>query len=361
MGGLIQRLEKSISCVNILYMINLNNVKSLHFIPAVRLDFFDHFKINQLQADVIVFDLEDSVDENSKILAQENLAKIFLDNKDYLEKYKTCIRPNSKYTKYFKDDSKIINKINPDIVLLPKVDNVEDLKFYKKTFKAKNIICAIETLAGVSNVNEICQKLDPKTDAIVVGYEDLSSELKIERPPHLESQNPLTQIIFSVFVVARRFNIPIFDAVCRFFKSEDISILEKECEFTSSLRFSAKFSIHPNQISIINDYFSKEKINNYAETIIDEFSNKSAGTGVRVVNNQMIDLPSLRLYKNIKNQNIYLNNSEGKNLSDSYNWFKDDKVVKEFENVLTEVVNYLPDNISILGIGSGQGIIERTF
>lgn len=49
---------------------------------------------------------------------------------------------------------------------------------------------------------------------------------------------------------------------------------------------------------------------------------------------------------------------EGKNLTGSYSWFQDLDVIKNFVLAVGEVVNKLPEEIDILGIGSGVGRLE---
>ncbi|MCL5011241.1 MAG: aldolase/citrate lyase family protein [Patescibacteria group bacterium] len=229
----------------------LRDVRSLHFIPAHKTAFLEHlFKDVQTRPDAIVFDLEDSVKPEAKDLARENLIKVIKENKDKLKDYVIIIRPNREGTPYYKKDVEAIQLLNPDAVLLPKVEDRKEIKRARKQYKNKSLIVAIETLVGIENIDSILSNLT-EFDAVVAGYEDLSADLKIERPKDLSLTNPLTYLIFEVYISARKHSVIIFDAVCRYFKHEDLPILDRECDFTSNLRFAGKFSIHPNQISLI--------------------------------------------------------------------------------------------------------------
>lgn len=49
---------------------------------------------------------------------------------------------------------------------------------------------------------------------------------------------------------------------------------------------------------------------------------------------------------------------EGQKLLDSYSWFKNEKVIKEFLYSIDEIADFLPEEIEMLGIGSGVGILD---
>ena len=67
--------------------------------------------------------------------------------------------------------------------------------------------------------------------------------------------------------------------------------------FTSDLRFAAKVSIHPSQVPLINKYFDKEKLITFAKNVVCTFSEIGDGSAVIVKDDQMMDTPSLKLYK----------------------------------------------------------------
>lgn len=277
----------------------LKDIRSIHFIPAHKEIFLENIiNKSEFKPDALVFDLEDGVLPEVKDFARERLTKMF-SNTPEIKKFYSVIRPNNEKTPYFKKDREAINKINPDAILLAKVEGAKEIKRARKYFSHKPLIVAIETILGVENIDEILSALN-KDDAVVVGYEDLSSELKIERPVDLSLTNPLTHLLFRVYTKARKYDVQIFDAVCRYYQEGDLEILKKECEFTSNLRFSAKFSIHPNQLTIINEYFDKKELMKFADDVVQKFYGIKDGSAVIVKDNQMMDTPSLKLYKKYK-------------------------------------------------------------
>jgi citrate lyase beta subunit len=282
----------------------ISSLKSLHFIPANKSAFLDHIiKSVDGKPDALVFDLEDSIKPEAKDWARDNLLKLFSDNKQIFDEYFIIVRINSISSSYCTDDIEALKNINIHAILLPKVENKSEIEHVRNIFNNIPVIVALETIKGIENRNEIISSLK-NCDAVVVGYEDLSAELMIERPQDLSSVNPLTSIIFEVFNTARKYRISILDAVCRYYNEDDLSILKKECSFTSTLRFSGKFSIHPNQISIINNYFDKKKINDLAEIVINKFDSIVDASSVIVNDGQMMDTPSFKLYKEYRKNGL---------------------------------------------------------
>ena len=74
---------------------------------------------------------------------------------------------------------------------------------------------------------------------------------------------------------------------------ENMEGMKKEAQFVKNLGFTGKGSIHPKQISILNEIFtpSEEEISK-AKRIMDQF--KKANTGLVVIDGKLIERPVLR-------------------------------------------------------------------
>jgi len=55
---------------------------------------------------------------------------------------------------------------------------------------------------------------------------------------------------------------------------------------------------------------------------------------------------------------MMINKGEGKKLTSSYSWFEDLDVIKNFVLAVDEVADKLPNEVNVLGIGSGVGNLE---
>jgi len=282
-------------------MINPYKINSLLFIPATKERFYK--KIFTLKGDKkpdgIIFDLEDSVHPKFKRKAREVLLKFFElpQNKKIFEEYIILVRINPVTSTFFKEDLRLIRKIRPHILMTSKAETANELKIYKKIYK--QLFVVVETLKGIFNLRSILRETR-KTDLFAIGYEDLSSELLIERPENLKDANPLTFILMYSIILSRYFSVPMIDAVSRYFKKTDLMKLKKECEYTARLGLIGKVAIHPNQIPIINRFFKRRKaeIKKNASKIIKKFTNLSDGSFV-VVDKGMMDTPSYKLYSKL--------------------------------------------------------------
>jgi len=282
-------------------MINLFKINSLLFIPAIKERFYR--KILTLKGnkkpDGIIFDLEDSVHPKFKHKARKVLLKFFeaRQNKKIFEEYIILVRINPITSPFFKEDLKLIMKIKPHILMTSKVETASELKIYKKIYK--QLFVVVETLKGIFNLKSILRETR-KTDLFAIGYEDLSSELLIERPENLKDTNPLNFVLMYSIILSRYFGIPMIDAVSRYFKKTDLMKLKKECEYTAKLGLIGKVAIHPNQIPIINSIFKrrKDEIKKIASKIIKKFANITDGSFV-IVDKGMMDTPSYKLYINL--------------------------------------------------------------
>ena len=82
----------------------LNDIRSIHFIPANRQNFLENIiNDSEIRPDSLIFDLEDGVLPEAKDVARQTLIKMFEDTTK-IRDYHTAIRPNKEDTVYFKKD-----------------------------------------------------------------------------------------------------------------------------------------------------------------------------------------------------------------------------------------------------------------
>lgn len=274
------------------------------FVPAIKERFFD--KILELndgeKPDAIIFDLEDSVDEQYKNDARKILFNRLVKDIQFRAKinslYKIFVRANSSQTKWFSDDLNLIKEIEPDFVMLSKVEDEKELSLVKKKSKCPQLLVAIESIRGFKNREKILGQMKSK-DIFVIGYEDLSGELLIERPDNLSVENPLSKILMDCIISARERGVIMIDATSRKFGTpENLEQLDKECRFTLSLGLSGKVTVHPSQIPIINTVFDKKALIKKAEKVLTQFNELKDGSSVIVrEGKEMNDMPSYKMYK----------------------------------------------------------------
>lgn len=247
-------------------------------------------KAQTLDADVLIFDLEDSVTPDSKEQAFENVLYA-LEHYDYRGRERV-VRVNSLYSKWGIEEMKTLGRVERiDAILLPKVE--ED----REIIQCANIIsgqggndylplwCMIETPRGVARASELAQA-NFRVQAFVAGLEDLAKSLRIKP---ITGRMPLITSLELIILAGRSNGLNVFDGVF-----DDISDNEgfaEECNQAAYMGFDGKTIIHPNQIEDANRLFtpSEEEIT-WAREVIKEFeAAQKHHQGVTLVHGKMIE------------------------------------------------------------------------
>lgn len=275
--------------------INPRTVRSFLVSPMDTLKYADTLvNLSNDLPDGIILDLEDGVSSDRKDIARENIRKIFKSYIKLFDKYLVYIRINSYASTEYEKDIQLIKDVGINNIALTKVESKNELQLIKEHLKGCCLLVAIETLTGYINANSTIGILN-KDDTLVLGYEDLCSELLIKRPSIYE-QNTLSQIIMDCAISARQYSIPFYDSV--FPNLTDMEEFKKECMYTRSLGLVGKLAIHPNQVSIINEIFDKTKDIEYAQNVINEYEKDSSKAIIRF-NDTMVGPPEYKRCKNI--------------------------------------------------------------
>jgi citrate lyase subunit beta/citryl-CoA lyase len=283
--------------------------RSLIFVPGNNSRFLE--KAKSIQADIVCFDLEDSVPESEKENAR-NLIKEALANRHqyYASIY---VRTNSPASgKIPKDLDSIIRKgING--VVIPKVNNVKELKKIEKNLaslekkrklKGIELLPSIESSEGVVNTYEIVSS-SARVTAVVFGVFDFLNDMGIEYTKQPEGAKYARA---KIALDARAAGVASIDAIWQ--DLTDIDGLKQDCIIGKNLGYMGKSIIHPDQIPITHEIFfpTKPEIE-WAKKVINTYDiAKKNRKGATTVEGKMIDevhykraLSLLDLAKNKKN------------------------------------------------------------
>ena len=158
--------------------------RSLLFIPSNNPGMLQNADV--FGSDSVIFDLEDAVNVTEKDNAR-NLLYYYLQEHSNLN-MEVVVRINGLDTDYYKDDLEMIVSDNIDSIMLPKARVKElkeldslltELEERKKLTKRIKVLPIIELAISVLEVDEIASL--PRIDGILLGAEDLSSDLEVER------------------------------------------------------------------------------------------------------------------------------------------------------------------------------------
>lgn len=265
--------------------------RSLLSVPAINPRALE--KARSLACDGVIFDLEDSVAPEKKREARENLAKFFAEGR--LEGREAIIRINALSSEFGAFDVETVVALEPDAVLIPKVDEPEDVLAVADLLDEAGVSPAVEVWAmmetprGVLNAAAIARTA--RTDgarlgAFVVGLNDLRKDTGVPMEP---GRTMLVPWLMQVVLAARAYGVEVIDSVCNDFR--DLEAFAAECRQGRSMAFDGKMLIHPAQIEAANRLFAPEAADvAEAEAIIAAFADPAAaGLNVLTVNGRMVE------------------------------------------------------------------------
>jgi citrate lyase beta subunit len=229
-------------------------------------------KAKSLDADVLIFDLEDAVLPDAKDEARSLVAEAVRGGGYSGE---VVIRVNGEGTPWRREDLAMVRAVKPDAVLLPKVEAGA------KPLDAIPLWAMIETPGAILNAGSIAAS---GYQALVVGINDLSKEL---RAPIAPGRGAFRMALQTTVMAARASGIVALDGV--FNSLDDEGGLAAECADGAALGFDGKTLIHPSQIEEANAAFSPSAADvEQARAIVEAFA-ADPGAGVLRVRGQMTE------------------------------------------------------------------------
>ncbi|SCB21560.1 HpcH/HpaI aldolase/citrate lyase family protein [Rhizobium hainanense] len=258
--------------------------RSVLSVPAINRRALD--KLSSLDCDAVIFDLEDSVAPEKKAEARENLRAFFavapLPGKERI------IRINALSSNFGADDLALVAELEPDAVLLPKVDEPQDVMMVGDWLAEADvpeelrIWAMIETPRGILNAAAIAEAgrtAGSRLDCFVVGLNDLRKETGVLPQP---GRPYLVPWLMQVILAVSAYGLEAIDSVFNDFK--DAEEFEAECGQGVAMGFTGKMLIHPSQIEAANRHFGPaEAAIAEAEAIISAFAEPGA-EALNVVN-----------------------------------------------------------------------------
>jgi citrate lyase subunit beta / citryl-CoA lyase len=242
--------------------------RSCHAVPGSSERFLA--KAPSLDADMFFLDLEDAVAPLEKEAARAKVVAAVRDQEwgDAV----LCVRVNAWDTKWtYGDVIEVVGQAGPrlDEVMLPKVQNAAqvvalDLLLTQVEINHGlpaghiGIEAQIETAQGLINVEEICAA-SPRTETVILGPVDFSASMGM---PSLsggllipEYPGDYFHYVFMKILMAGRANgLQVIDGP--YVKVRDPEGFREYAHRSQILGYDGKWSLHPDQITILNEIFS---------------------------------------------------------------------------------------------------------
>ena len=265
-------------------------LRSLIFVPGNNPRFLE--KAKTLLGDIVCFDLEDSVQLNEKDSARNLIKETLTKRSEY--KAEVYVRTNSSISGLIPDDLQQIVQKGIDGIVIPKVNNVKELKKIekllvvlekKRKLKPIELIPSIESAEGVVNAYNIASS-SKRISALVFGVFDLLNDMGIE---YTKQAHGAKYARAKIPVDAKAAGKYAIDAIWQDLNDE--TGLEQDCIIGRNLGYVGKSIIHPNQIATTHRIFypTKEEIE-WAQKVCQAYmESTNKNKGATVVEGKMID------------------------------------------------------------------------
>lgn len=255
-----------------------------------------------LDADAIIYDLEDAVSLDQKDAARD-LVSNALEKLEYNNSLVT-VRINPTDSPFWKEDINKILKNNLDAIVIPKasVESINMVETYVENIcKEKNIVnkfryfALLESAASVLNAKDIAESSN-KIDGLLLGGEDYSVDMGVER------SSKSTELLYARYVIATVAKAKGINAIdTPYTDIDNIEGLVEDTNFVKSIGFNGRLIVGPRQVTKVNELFSpkEEEIENAQAILQLEKKAEEEGLGVFSFKGKMVDKPVITRAKNM--------------------------------------------------------------
>lgn len=281
--------------------------RTILFVPGVTPRFLD--KAKSLSADIICFDLEDSVPPGEKHTARKFI-KDKLKERDHFKLTRNIyVRINSSDSGLWSEDLVSVVQQGLDGIIVPKVDDereianicelITDLEEEKEIEKGHiKLMPSIETAVGVKNAYSIA-KADLRINALIFGLYDFLHDMQLDYIDNDGSGYLYARM--KIPVDARAAGILAIDAVWQ--KVDDIAGLRNDALTAKRLGYCGKTIIHPSHIEPVKEIFRPSKLEiEWAIKVVEALEpviRDGQGVGAIKLEGKMLDIVHYKHAKSI--------------------------------------------------------------
>jgi citrate lyase subunit beta/citryl-CoA lyase len=220
---------------------NLKFVRSALFVPGSNARALE--KARELDADMLIIDLEDAVAQDGKDMARTSAVAYAAAG---VAGKIVAIRANALDSAHYAADSAALQGCAVDLIVLPKVEDIADLPDL-----GVPLLAMIETPRGLFAAREIAAH--SSVAGLIAGTNDIVAETGIRPGPARDGLELALQMIVLAASAAGK---PRFDGVCN--RLDDMDGFDRECRQGAIFGFTGKTLIHPNQIAYANQAFGPD-------------------------------------------------------------------------------------------------------
>ena len=234
-------------------MLSCNNIKHLS-------------KIESLEADCIMLNLEDGVSREDKPFALV-LCAIFLSRLRQSKK-KLVVRVNALDEGGYEEIT-YLNQFMPDAIRVPKITSQAEVRNVLALLKDDiDLHLSIETASAWHNLSTLA--VNHKVSTFYLGVLDLFADMKLPQSL-IDLNNPTMHYILSHFLITSK-AMRVKPVSFVFQEHKDLETFEQWITLERSMGYDAKGCISPKQVELVNKFFvNKEEEIQRAKIIIKLF------------------------------------------------------------------------------------------
>ena len=249
-------------------------------------------KAKSLPVDAIVFDLEDSVTDEAKPQARDQVVDMIRGGG--FGHREIVMRVNAARTEFFEDDMTAAVKARPDAVLLSKVESTAEIFAAERHLRGRpethgiTLWAMVETARGLLDIAEIAASVRKpeghRLRGLVLGTNDIVRETAVKAGG---DRTPVLPWLSMAVLAARAEKLFVLDGVYNDF--QNAAGFEAECAQGRAIGMDGKTIIHPNQIDAANRLFAPTEAEiAEAREIMKAFA-ESKGLGVLSIDGRMVE------------------------------------------------------------------------
>ena len=246
-------------------------------------------KARTLDADVLIFDLEDAVAPAQKESSRTAIAAAL--RQGGYDGRELALRVSALATHWGAADLAFAANLPIDAVLLPKIESADEVARALAALEAAGarrkpaLWCMIETPKGFLHAEAIASA-SPRIAAIVMGTADLAKDLRAQET---KDRAPLLPALGIGLLAARAYGLAALDGIHA--DLDDDAGFESSCRQGRALGFDGKSLIHPKTIAVANRIFapSPEELAHAKRLIAAHEEAVAQGSGVTLVDGRLVE------------------------------------------------------------------------
>lgn len=221
-------------------MLSCNNIKHLS-------------KIESLEADCIMLNLEDGVSKEDKPFALV-LAAIFISQIKKSDK-KLVVRVNALDEGGYEEIT-YLNQFMPDAIRVPKINNATEVKSVLSLLKDDiELHLSIETAEAWHNLSSLA--VNKNVTTFYLGVLDLFADMKLSQSL-IDLENPTMMYLLSHFLITSK-SVGVKPVSFVFQDFRDLDMFSQWIALEKSMGYDSKGCISPGQVKLVNAVFVDEE------------------------------------------------------------------------------------------------------